>query len=218
MNDITTNTVNGLRGYTPEDDAKRGWKEETTDGGPIVYRNPRIGSVTIGLTPMDFDQPLLQVTPGVPVLGYQFKDDGELYFLALYARRFNIEGGDRLPEVSGGFVHVNIETGEKELPRSGALRELLEETGLDLNIVTPAYGNPFVADRALFYKGEGDGNTVYFFELGPGQIAHVDLQDNLEMIHWTDFTYQTADAITLAAIQRVMGALYTMGKLKVSKA
>lgn len=215
MNDINTMTINGLRAYTEED--KKDWADETTDGGPLVWHHPKLGWIAIGPTPMGYDQPMLRLTPGVPVLGYQFRD-GELYLLALFARRFNVDKKARLPEVSGGFVGVNTETGSVELPKSGALRELVEETGLDLNDVILADGNPFIADRALFWKQEGDGNTVFFFELGAGQLAHVELQDNLEMLHWTQFIEQTADGITLSAIARVMAHLNKMKKLKVVQA
>jgi hypothetical protein len=216
MSDIQ-NTAQTTLGLTAVDPDKAGWKDESTEG-MVIKRNPVIGTLAYGLTPLGYDQPALQVASGSPVLGYCF-DNGELHLLALMAGRWNLENGTIFPEVTGGFATIDPETGVKHLPKKGALRELAEETDLDLDNVVFTCGIPFVGDRAFFVKDtSGDGNNVYMFELSTPHLARIRMSPNLELLHWTEFVKRTVDAITLGAIMRVVAALAENGKLTVAQA
>lgn len=219
MNSIANDTtqVCGLRKVT--DDAKTGWINTTTPDGPVVVENPNLNSELVyGIGPAGYDQFLLHVASGSPVLGYRFNDNSELELLALMAGRPNLNDSEHLPEVPGGFAKVDAETGKREFPAKGALRELAEETDLEPDSITPAGGAPFIGDRAFFFKAVDEGNQVYLFELEDTHLAAIKGLPQLQLLPWDEFVFNSVDGITLSSIARVMAALKQAGVLKVTKA
>jgi hypothetical protein len=219
MNDTTSKTGTTVFGLTkiPED-ANLGWVDSTEPDGPKTNANPFVGGYAYGISPLGFDQHMLHVNSGAPVMGYAFGDDGELLLLGLVAGRWNLNDGQHLAEVPGGFGQYDPETGVREFPKKGALRELAEETGLEPNDVVMVDGEPFIGDRAFFWKLVGEGNSVGMFELDAPAMVAIQQNPSLTLLNWNDFQKQSPDGITLGSILRVMGGLYEAGLLKVCKA
>jgi hypothetical protein len=212
----TTTTVSGLKKVNDGDTT--GWLNTSTEDGPDVRENPSVGSVAYGLGPLGYDQYMAHVNSGAPIMGYCFDAAGELQVLGLVAGRWNLNEGQHLAEVPGGFGQYDPESGKREFPKKGALRELAEETGLEPNDVVMVDGEPYIGDRAFFWKVVGEGNTVGIFELTPTMLVAIEQSPSLELMHWNDFQRQSPDGITLGATIRLLGALVDAGILKVCKA
>ncbi|HTK39825.1 MAG TPA: NUDIX hydrolase [Patescibacteria group bacterium] len=217
MNDTTSKTV--VFGLTKIEDGETvGWVDATIEGGPAVSENPYVGSVAYGRGPLGYDQHIIHANSGAPVMGYCFDEDGELLVLGLVAGRWNLNDGQHRAEVPGGFGKYDPETGKREFPAKGALRELAEETGLEPESVVMIDGEPFIGDRAFFLKEVGEGNNVGMFELTEAMKVAIKQSPSLELMHWNDFQKQSPDGITLGSTIRLMGALFEAGLLKVCKA
>jgi len=218
MNDTATNsiTVLGLTGLTEDDNT--GWVDLTEPGGPKVSQNPFVGMYAYGKTPLGYDQHILKVNSGAPVMGYWFDRKGALHLLALIAGRWNLNDGEHLPEVPGGFAKIDPETGKKEFPAKGALRELAEETDLEPDVVVMVEGQPFIGDRALFWKAVDDGNRVGMFEITDELQVAINQSPALTLLPWEEFVEDTVDGITLGSIARVMAGLSRAGLITVGRA
>lgn len=209
-------TVLGLTGLTEDDNT--GWLDISEPGGPKVRQNSSVGTEAYGKSPLGYDQPILHVNSGSPVMGYWFDPKGALHLLALVVGRWNLNDGKHLPEVPGGFAKIDPNTGKKEFPAKGALRELAEETGLEPDDVVMVDGQPYIGDRALFWKAVDDGNQVGMFAITDEMLVAVTQNASLTLLPWEEFVEDTVDGITLGSIARVMAGLSRAGLITVGKA
>jgi 8-oxo-dGTP pyrophosphatase MutT (NUDIX family) len=169
-------TVLGLRGYTDEDKCE--WADETVEGGPEVRRNPRIGTIAIGVNAAGYDQPRIYELNGggVTILPYAWID-GVLHVVLLRANRDNLgkaQDFDDLEAIGGRFD----EDGEPAV--KAAIRELLEEAGLYIEL-TELEGMPFVSNRELsFVQNEDEGIYVFSSEV-EGEVAQ-SIRNNPDLV------------------------------------
>ena len=181
-----------------------GWKRiESDTGADIAYENPNFGRFEYGWGKEGYDQPLFIENQGGGSLVVCFGIAmGTVMILMRHRNRYNLVGSEIWPgvidiEIPGGFANI----GEEKMQTG--IRELLEETGVEIGEVREIPGRLFGTNRAMWYiGGEHEGVSVYCCQIG-GELTNT---ARYHWLPWQEAVNLTRDALSGMAIARLVAS------------